>query len=102
MRLRGVIVERKSVEDILQEMQEDADYGVEEVINHLAPIKNITTTVNRFLWGNINVLKVETITENQNEINSKVYEVYNMSKKLSNLIKGLNYSIVFNDILSKR
>ena len=40
------------------------------------------------------MFKVETITEQQNDINSKVYEVYNMSKRLSNLAKGTKISLI--------
>lgn len=41
--------------DILQEMQDDEEYGVEELINLLAPVKEITTAV--FFIGPINNIK---------------------------------------------
>ena len=42
---RGVVSEGKNISDILQEMQDDEEYGVEEVINQLAPVKEITASV---------------------------------------------------------
>jgi len=58
-------------------MQDDEEYGVEEVINQLAPVKDIASSV-------------ETIVNTQNDLNSKIYDLHEMSKKLYSLATAMN------------